>query len=328
MKPPSSLIKQSISSFQDATGLSVEVVGDQSLVIITGREDYTFSYHAEPTVTAPTAVNYEHKEGNLLVASYISGPAKQCLRERGINYLDAAGNAFLKHGQLLVLVETGKSVRPSPSQRGRAFTKAGLRVVFQFLTNPLAVNLPYREIAILAGVSLDTVSKTVKDLLFNTYLIEQERGVYTLNREEQLAEQWVTFFNQVLRPKLKSAHFTFGKTGGMERLVSSCPPDALSGELAADLLGTELIGERVTLYTEQPFHLLAKSLGLVPTGQEGIVTLVQCFWDGASIQDTDRQTVHPLLIYADLLHVPTPRNLAAAAELYKTHVRPALQRTA
>ena len=326
METPSSITAQAVAAFRDNTELSVETGTDQSLVFATELEEHTFSYHVEPTVTAPSAAHCEYEKNSLLVASYISGPAKQYLRERGINYLDAAGNAFLMHGQLLVHIETGKSVRPSPSQKGRAFTRAGLKVVFQLLTNSQAVNLPYREIAKLAGVSIDTVSKTVKDLLSTTYLIEEERGIYTLNREEKLVEQWVTFFNQVLRPKLRSAKFAIGKGSNMDQLAANCPANTLSGELAADLLGTELIAKRVTLYVEQPFRILAKSLNLVPAGQAGTVELVQQFWSKPSATDANRRTVHPLLIYADLLHLPTPRNLAAAAELYKAHVRPAIQR--
>jgi hypothetical protein len=318
------IITKCLASFEAQSGFSLTVMDEDCMVLTTGSERYLLSYRAIKSVTVPRTTDMIEVDNppSILVAQYISGPAKTHLRERNINYLDAAGNAFLQlPDRLLIFVETGKSSRPSPPIKGRAFTPAGLRVVFQFLTWD-TINLPYREIGQLAGVSIDTVGKTVKDLLTSSFLIEIESRMYELNRREELIEDWVAAFNRVLRPKLKSAHFAFGHGTNPRDLVETSPPDSLSGELAADILGTDLIGDRATIYTDRPFHSLAKDLGLVPAGEEGSVEIVQRFWKGT--EDSDHRTVPPLLVYADLRNRPNPRNLAAARKLYEDYVRPAL----
>ena len=317
------IVGDSIASFYAQTGIVLTADAGGRIILSNSGVHYRFTCQVMRSVTAPKATEIELVNGrpHVLVANYISDPAKKYLKEQDINYLDAAGNAYLKvPEQLLIYVETGKSARTAPTPKGRAFTQTGLKVVYQFLTND-TVNRPYREIGQLAGVSIDTVSKTIKDLLSSGYLIEFTHKVYELNKQEELIDNWVTAFNTVLRPKIKSALFSFGKGLTPHELAERCPPNTFAGELAADVLGTNLIGERATLYTDQPFHALAKELDLVPASKEGAVEIVRQFWNGTS---SGRRTVHPLLVYADLRYRPTPRNLEAAALLYETHVRPAL----
>ena len=312
-----------MANFATLTGLSLTVDGDKHIILSDHGKCHQFSYSVAKSVTAPKASSIERSSGkaHLLVSNYISDPAKKYLKEHDINYLDTVGNAYLRiAGKVLVYIETGKSARVSPIPKGRAFTQAGLRVVYQFLTCD-TINLPYREIGELAGVSIDTVSKTIKDLLSSSYLIETSSKVYELNERDELIDNWVTAYNRILRPKLKSAFFSFGRDTRSYELAKNCPSNTLGGELAADILGTDLIGDRATLYTDQPFHALARMLDLVPAGKDGPVEIVSQFWAGTP---SDEPTVNPLLVYADLRYRPTPRNLAAAAQLYETHVRPTL----
>ena len=319
------IVAQSVASFTAVTGISLVVDDNERISFINGGVPRQFSYSVVKSITTPKASSREQiaGESHLLISDYISNPARIYLKEHDVNYLDTAGNTFLKIAdRLLIYVETGKSARFSPTPKGRAFTKAGLRVVYQFLTHD-TVNLSYREIGELAGVSIDTVSKTVKDLLSSSYLIETNSKVYEVDKQDDLVETWVTAYNRVLRPRLKSAYFTFGRDAKPYDLARNCPPDTLGGELAADTLGTDLIGERATLYTEQPFHALARAVNLVPVGRDSPVEIVRQFWTNSP---HNNPTVNPLLVYADLRYRPTPRNLAAAAQLYETHVRPTLQR--
>ncbi len=317
------IVETSVANFATLTGLSLTVASDKHIILSDHGNRHQFSYSVAKSVTAPKASSVERspEEAHLLVSHYISAAAKRYLREHEINYLDAIGNAYLSiAGEVLVYIETGKSARVSPIPKGRAFTQAGLRVVYQFLIND-AINRPYREIGELAGVSIDTVSKTVKDLLSSAYLIETRPKLYGLNKQAELVENWVTAYNRILRPRLKSAYFSFGRDTGPHDLARNCAPNTLGGELAADMLGTDLIGDRATLYTDQSFHGLARMLDLVPAGEEGPVEIVRQFWTGIPSEEL---TVNLLLVYADLRYRPTSRNLAAAAQLYETHVRPSL----
>ncbi|WP_020566766.1 type IV toxin-antitoxin system AbiEi family antitoxin [Neolewinella persica] len=253
----------------------------------------------------------------LLVSDYIPMPLKSYFREQGICYLDAAGNAYLDDGKgLFLFVETNKNHTVEDRKSGRAFSKAGLKVVFQILKNEDVVNEPYRNISAKAGVSIDTVGKVIKELLQDKYLVKVSTKEYKIYDYSRLLQEWVVLFNKVLRPKLRQRKFSL-VDAGVSGIVDSGLKDSLGGELGAELLTTYLTAESSLVYTNRSFVDVAKELGLRPY-KKGEVTLIEKFW-----QDDDRvgeSTVHPLLVYADLLDIPTPRNLEAANIIYQEHV--------
>lgn len=260
----------------------------------------------------------EETSSPLLVSDYIPMSLKSYLREQGIGYLDAAGNAYLNDGKgLFLFVETNRNYKEESKKSTRAFSKAGLKVVFQILKNEKVVNEPYRSISARAGVSIDTVGKVIKELLLDKYLVRASAKEYKIYDYGRLLEDWVVLFNKVLRPKIHQRKFSLPESE-MARIVDSGLKDSLGGELGAELLTNYLMAESLLIYTDQPFIDIARELGLRPD-KKGRVTLIEKFW-----HDEDRAkelTVHPLLVYADLLGKPTPRKLEAANKIYQKHVK-------
>lgn len=260
----------------------------------------------------------EGKENLLLIADYISKPTRQQLKEQRISYLDTSGNAFITNQKgIYIYTETNKATPYFQQKNTSFFSKAGLKVIFQFLLEEQLLNQSYRQIAAHAKVSIDTVGRVIKGLRKEGYLLENTKEQFQLNHKERLIQEWVTFFNRILRPKLKQRIFRTKNFSQLQELTADLP-FLLGGELAGELLSNHLIAEQAIIYTATPFIPTAKQLQLIPsTEKEGRVTLVEKFWTNLSTAPT----VPPILVYADLLHHPTPRNLETAQIIYNQHVR-------
>ena len=117
--------------------------------------------------------------------------ACRCVEERGIAFLDEAGNAYLNHPPLLIWVKgqrpKEKLNRANPTTR--TFNPSGLQVIFPLLCHPEWANRPYREIAALAGVAHGTVGWVLAELPKLGFLAEVG-GKRRLLQPERLLHQW------------------------------------------------------------------------------------------------------------------------------------------
>ena len=257
-----------------------------------------------------------------IITDYISKPLKSHLKSKAISYVDAAGNAFLYNGNgLLLHVETNKTERIKKAQGNRAFTKSGLKVVFLFLANEDILNLPYRTIAGLADVSIDTVGKTIKGLLKDHYLHQSSSRQYQIADTGRLLRDWTLFFNKILRPKLKQRRFAFKNSNSYSSslLEKAEGKYTVGGAAAAAHLTNYLIAEEAILYTSSSFVDLAKSLELIPK-ENGEILMTEQFWIDQADYLPSKATVSPVLIYADLLLSPSPRNTDTAQIVYDQYV--------
>lgn len=264
------------------------------------------------------------KINNLLVVSdYISKPLKEKLRDKNISYLDAAGNFYLKKGNIFIYIETNKTSKNNFKKTNRAFSPAGLKVIYSFLTIPNLLTKSYRDIAEQSTVSIHTVGKVIKELLRDGYIVKADENNYVIRDKERLFQDWVTLFNKVLRPKLKQRKYQSLKKNQelFTSLKENSENDSIAGELAAQILTNYLIAENVCLYTEKSFLEISKQNKLIPS-ENGTVTLIEKFW---KTQESNNQIrVNPILVYTDLLDNPTPRNIETAQLIFKNYVKTTL----
>ncbi len=146
----------------------------------------------------------------LLVAPYITRALAEHCRKLHLAFLDTAGNAYLEAPGLTVYV-TGEP-RPADVQnqpRHRAFTAAGMKILFVMLCKPQLAEGTYREIAGAAGVALGAVGPVVRDLETRGFLVQ--RGKKVLTNMRKLVEEWVTRFPDTLRPKLRRHRYQADK---------------------------------------------------------------------------------------------------------------------
>ncbi|MFT5617542.1 MAG: hypothetical protein ACI85I_000765 [Arenicella sp.] len=247
----------------------------------------------------------------VLVSEHIPKSLRNLLVEKEINYIDTVGNVyFSKAPDLYIHIETGKSIKNPKTKSNRAFTKSGLKVIYQILINEQILNEPYRHIGKLSKVSIDTVGKVFHELLEHQYIVRIDKNTYKLSDFERLMSEWVTVFNKILRPKLKQRRFDF-KRNQLKKIAEIVPKTTLGGELAGEILSNHLLAENAICYIEGSFIDFARKNDLIPN-PTGNILLMEKFWIEEESDFSKTPTVSPLLVYADLISNPTPRNLETA----------------
>ena len=104
------------------------------------------------------------KRPTLIIAKYITSEVAIELREKRINYLDVAGNCFIKFQDSILYIVGQKVHKKKKTNQTKAFQEAGIKIIFNLLSNPENLQLSYRELAELADVSIGSVSNVMKDL--------------------------------------------------------------------------------------------------------------------------------------------------------------------
>lgn len=248
----------------------------------------------------------------LLVADYITPPMADELRRREVQFIDTAGNAYLRQPSMYVWV---KGQRPPENvaglaSHGRAFRATGLQVLFTLLCRPEIADRPYREIAVQAGVAHGTVGWVMAELPKLGFIAEVH-GKRRLVDAERLLDQWIPAYAQTLRPKLVLARYEAADLDWAETIDAKRYGLLLGGEPAAARLTRNLRPGTATLYGDKVNPRLPIDQRLQPDRQ-GNVEILRRFWafDG----ETPGMVPH-LLVYADLLAIGDTRCIEIAGEM-------------
>jgi len=282
----------------------------------------------ETTVIFNTEVKREFREYHLdkllrqaelnkpfmLIADRIFPAQKQRLRENGIAYLDTSGNIYASNGNLLLWLDGQKPVHIAAYiKTNRAFTKAGLKVVYAFLQNPEAVNFTYREIASFAKVALGTINEAILALKETGHLLVVNKNRMVLSNKRELLDNWMIGYRNILKPSLLLGTYHFG---GSERWNQiELPATAVwGGEPAGDLETGHLNPKKWTIYTAQAKPELIKTLKLVPRS-DGNLKIYDKFWLDTTLYPNNRVTPE-LITYADLMTTGDARCIETANIIY------------
>ena len=262
------------------------------------------------------AEKQKHMKDLVLLALQIPEQVAVNLKEMRINYIDGAGNAYIKSPDIFVLIKGNKLDKMQPSFQAKAFSKAGLKVIFQFLLHPELVNETIRNIANQTDVSLDTVHKTIQGLKQLGYLIPLTRKKMGWNNRKELLEKWIGEYETRLKPGLHISNFRFVKETEFvqwKKMHLKSEVTFWGGEPAGDLLTDYLKPEILTLYTKETKMEMIKNYRIIPE-PNGYIKAYQKFWDR---NETDKATVPPLLVYADLINTGDKRNIETAQKIYE-----------
>ncbi|MCS7476048.1 type IV toxin-antitoxin system AbiEi family antitoxin [Umezawaea endophytica] len=255
-----------------------------------------------------TALHPHPSLPTLVVAGSITEEAARLLRERGVDYVDEAGNAHIAWDNVLIDVRgrrraSGNTTRSSA--RGiKAFSRAGLQVGFVLLTWPSTAAAPLRGLARASGVSLGTAQAVVDDLTKAGYL-HDVAGERRLGRAGELLDRWSEAYSTRLSPALPLGDFqvpdlSWWRDSEDELTRSNAQ---VGGEAGASLLDRHLVSSTLTLYVdEQPRSLIGRHR-MVRAEQVGNVHVRRRFWT----MEGQSWIVPSTLIYADLLASGDPR---------------------
>jgi len=256
----------------------------------------------------------------ILIAEYISKKATEEFKERGINYLDIAGNAFIKCNNLIIFIEGQKKARKAKTNQSRAFQEAGLKILFHLLYKPEHLQDSYRKIAEKANVSIGSVSNVMAELEELNFLLKTN-DKRVLKNTTELLERWIVEYNAVLRPRIvrkKMRFIDLDANRNWKNLEKQTNDGTIlwGGEPGGSLLTDNLRPEKFVVFTDLELSELAKELRLVPA-ENGEIEVLQIFWKN----DLGNTKIAPaLLVYADLINSGFSRNIETAKQILENEL--------
>jgi len=265
----------------------------------------------------PIERSFQKHKNFMLVANRIFPKAKEELRLKGITYLEANGNIFLKKDGNLIFVDNQKAAKSEKTKGNRAFTKTGLKVLFYLLQHKENINLTQRELAERANVGLGTIPQVIEGLKETGFLLPVNKNKLTWENFELLLDRWVLNYGTILKPKLKRERYAFdGKWDGIK---FNNELTVWGGEAAADILTNYLRPEKLIIYTKESRINLMKNYRLIPK-DGGEIEVFEMFWK----QKKSQKIPPAILIYTDLLLEGGKRNKETAKMIYDEHIKPKL----
>ncbi len=251
----------------------------------------------------------------MLVATRLFPKIKEELRHNNIAYMEANGNIFLRNKKTTLWIDSNKPVETVKKTGSRAFTKTGLKVVFQFMIDENWVNRPYRQIAEQTGTGIGNITNIIKGLNQDGFLLPIAKNEYKLNNKKELLNKWIAAYDMRLKPTLKVGTFRFLKEADFNNWKNIPIQNGKTwwgGEPAGDLITNFLRPAELTLYTTETRNELIKNYRLIPD-DKGNIKIFNKFWQPEEGYDN----VTPvLLVYADLINTNDRRCTETAQKIY------------
>jgi hypothetical protein len=330
------ILRQAIAALELATKTQIEIGPmewaippqppmtrpDAYATIKLAEKELTYIAEVKATITPAVLENLIINRGAyqrrklLLVTQYLPPQYIKILRERGIPFIDTAGNVYINEPPIHIDIQ-GKRLEemkwPQLAEKG-ILRQAGLRVVYALLIKNELANMPFREIAEAAGVALGTVDRVFKDMRRRNFIVERDHDGRMLTKKRELIDWWVNAYAEKLRPKLLIGRYETDNYEQFQNEDITKLNAQWGGEMAAGIITNYLKPEVFTIYAHKPNNDLILRLKLRdrPTGR---IEIRERFWN---IEDNQRskRIVHPILVYADLLATQDPRNIDTAKLIY------------
>ena len=326
------IIYNAIEVLENTTPVKAEWIPDKmvknqedgTLLVKTGKKKYTFTLELKKdlrNIHLPQLGALKEKYDNLMVIAEVIYPnIREQLQKRRINYLDTSGNIFIQQGELMLLLNGRKADKPNKKTTGRAFNKAGLKFIYYLLTEIDFLQKTYREMAEICETALGNINYIIKDLQKQGYLKKQTKKAYQLKKREALIKAWVENYEIKLKEACLLGIFRFQQPERIKvwkTINIDYNKTQWGGEPAADKLTNYLQPATLTLYTDEKRIDLIKNFRLIPD-TDGNVRIYTKFW---KTTDLKKETVQPIVIYADLVNIGDPRTDELANMIYDEYLK-------
>jgi len=242
----------------------------------------------------------------LLITEYVSPQQGEMLRNKEIQYADAAGNMFIRYPGVAILISNCAKPQRIEQQKcvGRAFSPAGLKLLFLLLTEPDALNWGYRNLVQYSGVSLGSVGYIMADLQKSGHLIDTD-GKWIWKDRNKTIGKWCDYYRDKLLPGIKKRCYR----GTVPENYLEYPMLA-GGESAAEQLHL-LKSNRLLAYRTGNINLCIAQ-NRWKEDIDGNIEIRTPFWPECRTFDK----IPYLLIYADLLAEDDSRCTEIAGEIF------------
>lgn len=281
----------------------------------------------------------------LLVSPYVSGPMGARLREAGIHYVDGVGNLFLaiqgpQGPQHVAVIQGHAPARPQVAER--AWRAASYQVLFTLLADPALLQAPLRRIAARAEVSTTPVLQVRDKLAELGWTVKRKSGVtWVPGALPKARELWLRGYQMTLRPSLLLQRYRPRQPMEIPALEAELEARLdqrytwrWGGAAAAFRLDAYYRGDTTVVHLDAPgisLPELTKTLRMIPDPAGPVAFLrkpgalafelgraalsLPRETTGNVVQTVQPKTVHPLLIWAELLEEGNDRASEAAAEI-------------
>jgi len=264
-------------------------------------------------------LDLKKKYDNLVILADIIYPEiKETLKNNNINYIDGAGNMYLRAKNIYYFIKGNRNDVAKDKFKGRLFGKGGLKIIFALLVNEYLLNKPYRDIAEETGTALGTVNYIFTELTANKYIINLNEKTLKLHNKKDLMNKWITGYEDKLKNTLFIRKFRFNNND-WKNIKFENNKTLWGGEPAAEILTHYLHPQTFTVYTKEETMELIKQFFLIPD-VNGNVEVYKKFWNFDHVT-LNEKTVPPLLIYADLINTSDNRNLETAKIIYERYLQ-------
>ncbi len=258
----------------------------------------------------------------LLVTEYLTPPMAHKLRAQKQQFADAVGNVYLEGPGLLVYV-TGRKppLGHMAPNAGKAYTLTGLKVMFALLCDPALADAPHRAIAAAAGVALGAIPAVLADLQQTGHLLVLAKR-RRLNATRRLLDEWALAYARRLRAKTLQAIYVVKDFDTWPHWQLDAPA-LWGGEPAANLLVQYLRPGVLTIYADKLLPMLQAQHAMrkvrLAEANGAVLEWRKPFW-GTLPAAARPDTVHPVLVYADLLATGDARCIETAQMVYDQHL--------
>ncbi len=343
----SQLLKKALSALVFETGIGLEMIALESqtsridVLVKAPNDDKLIEVEVKKEVNPANLGAVIHSmmrlnQPSLLVTNYISPNIGKKLKAENIQFIDTCGNAYINLPTHFVYVMGQKRAKDSfavEKAKSRAFEASGLKLVYGFLCDEALVNASYREISEKTGVALGAIGKLLTDLQEAGYLLNRnDLKWHGLINRRKLLDRWVEAYPEKLKPKLFIGEFISDNANWWKNIEIEKYDAYWSGEVAAAKYTDYLKPQVTTLYvSEKSGSKLFAAARLRKANNtteniDGLVKVYRPFWPERHSQNHEypnylrKDTVNPILIYADLIASADSRNLEVARMLYDSTI--------
>jgi hypothetical protein len=279
--------------------------------------------HVSREMATHVASSHKGLAAVLILAPHVGSGVAATLIERGLNYLDASGNCHISVPPFFVHVE-GKSAEKGTSA-STGVRGPGFQVLFAYLAEPALLDASIRTVAEVAGVSRQPVL-AMKHRLHDDKLIlaSKTRTQWHPRRREDALALWLQGYQTTVRASLIAGSYRTREQDPNKldaRILDALPTDQFrwGGTAAGYRLTGNYRGERTVVYVRAGIQDLAKKVRSMPD-PDGNLLIMNTF--GTINWSPERETVHPLLVYSEMLSEGSERAREAAQALHDRYLVP------
>lgn len=269
----------------------------------------------------------------ILVAPFFSEAKQEFMRDQGINFIDAAGNAWISTPDILIDRSGRKNPSRSPASPQDPFSdKATLIIRLLFSGEAFGVR---KMEAVLrdAGFSLSPgyISKTVAALVERRYATKGKNGVRLINRD-LLLQDWAEAYQR--KERKTRCDGWFFPTNDLPSLVHVIGQKLEESGALTDRAGASLVDDHATFDTidilpkdASGVSRILSDLGAIPVERGANINVKQPAYPVSSFYDIRR--IHDVPVVADLqlyldLRCQPRRGQEAAEHLFDRLIQPLL----